>query len=116
MLFPLFLDLEKSSEFNLKIPLQKLVEALTWGSNTQKAHSYQNNSFNFDLFSDTHTLRIQCEYTRTQCVGGAEEVKIERVILIATMQNIFRKLDIFSFSLSEDFIPITDSGTSDHFR
>ena len=40
------------------------------------------NSFNFDLFSATHTLRIQCEYTRTQCVGGAEEVKIERVILI----------------------------------
>ena len=34
----------------------------------------------------------------------------------ATMQNIFRELDIFSFSLSEDFIPITDSGTSDHFR
>ena len=32
------------------------------------------------------------------------------------MQNRFPELDIFSFSLSEDFIPITDSGTSDHFR
>ena len=32
------------------------------------------------------------------------------------MQNRFRELDIFSFSLSEGFIPITDSGTSDHFR
>ena len=26
------------------------------------------------------------------------------------MQNRFRELDIFSFSLSEGFIPITDSG------
>ena len=34
----------------------------------------------------------------------------------ATMQNRFRELDIFSFSLSEDVIPITDSRTSDHFR
>ena len=33
---------------------------------------------------------------------------------IATMQNRFRELDIFSFSLSEDLIPITDSGTGDH--
>ena len=41
-----------------------------------------NNSFNIDLFSDTHTLRIKCEYSRTQCVGGAKEVKIERVFLI----------------------------------
>ena len=32
------------------------------------------------------------------------------------MQNRFPELDIFSFSLSEDFIPIADSGTSDHFR
>ena len=32
------------------------------------------------------------------------------------MQNRFRELDIFSFSLSEGFIPITDSGTNDHFR
>jgi len=50
---------------------------------SEKGRPYnQNNSFNLDLFSDTHTLRIQCEYTWTQCVGGAEEVKIERVILI----------------------------------
>ena len=34
----------------------------------------------------------------------------------ATMQNRFRELDIFSFLLSEGLIPITDSGTSDHFR
>ena len=38
------------------------------------------------------------------------------IFAIATMQIRFRELDIFSFSLSEGFIPITDSGTSDHFR
>ena len=42
----------------------------------------QNNSFDLDLFSDTQTLRIQCEYTRTHFAGGAKEVRIKRVILI----------------------------------
>jgi len=33
---------------------------------SEKGRPYnQNNSFNLDLFSDTHTLRIQCEYTWT---------------------------------------------------
>ena len=33
----------------------------------------QNNSFNPDLFSDTHTLRIQYEYTQKECMGVAIE-------------------------------------------
>ena len=52
-------------------------------SNSGSGRAYnQNNSFNLDLFSDTKTLRIHCEYTRTQYVVGAKDVKIKRVILI----------------------------------
>ena len=38
-----------------------------------------------DLFSDTHTLRIQFEYPRTQCVGVAKDVKTKRVIYFIRM-------------------------------
>ena len=42
--------------------------------------------------------------------------RFNKVYANATMQNRFRELDIISFSLSEGFIPITDSGTYGHFR
>ena len=54
----------------------------------------QNNSFNPDLFSDTHTFRIHCEYSRTECVGGAKEVTIERFILIIRGDPLERKIRI----------------------
>ena len=42
-------------------------------------------SLYLDLFSDTNTLRIQFECTRTQSVGVAKEVKINRVIYFIRM-------------------------------
>jgi len=42
----------------------------------------QNNSFNLDLFSDTHTLRSSIPTMNSQCVVVAKEVKIEQVIRI----------------------------------
>ena len=50
------------------------------------------------------------------CWNGQASIRERCYYPIATMQNRFRELDIFSFSLSEGFIPITDSGTNDHFR
>ena len=37
-------------------------------------------------------MRIQCEYTLTQCVGGAKEIKIERVTLIISSWFIMNNL------------------------
>ena len=42
----------------------------------------QNNSFNLDLFSTTHTLSSSMLTLNSQCAGVAKEVKIKRVILI----------------------------------
>ena len=52
------------------------------GSKKLKLGEYGNQKNSFNLY--TYTLTIQREYTRTQCVGGAKEVKIERVLLIIT--------------------------------
>ena len=54
----------------------------------------QNNSFNLDPFRDSHRLRIHSEYCRTQCVGGAKEVKIERDILIIRGDSLEREIRI----------------------
>ena len=41
-----------------------------------------NNSFNPDLFSDTHTVFLSIIRLNCECVGVAKEVRIEKVILI----------------------------------
>ena len=52
---------------------------------TLKLGEYGNQKNSFHLYQGhPYTLTIQREYTRTQCVGGAKEVKIERVLLIIT--------------------------------
>ena len=55
-----------------------------WSSSSRISIYYnQNNSFNLDLFSATHTLSSSILTLNSQCVGVAKEVKIKRVILIA---------------------------------
>ena len=61
----------------------------------------QNSPLYLDLFSDTHTLNSKILILNSQCLGVAKEIKIKRIILIASKFEVanFWKQVIGSFSL-----------------